>query len=306
MDKLSVEKIIKEFNLTRLSDVEAKKDLTVSDIKRPGLELAGFFDYFTPERVQILGRTEISFLEGLSRETRRKRLEKFFSYDLPCVVITRDLDPPPQFMKLALESEVLVLNASYSTTSFVSRLTGFLEDKFAPEITKHGVLVEVYGVGIFLRGSSGIGKSESALGLVKRGHRLVADDAVVMRRFMADTLVGSSPEISKHYMELRGLGIINVKTLFGAGAIREEQSIDLIINLEEWDQDGNYDRLGLEDETEEILGVVVPEVTIPVRPGRNLAMVIEVAAMNYRLKKMGYNAAEEFTENLGRVLEGKE
>jgi HPr kinase/phosphorylase len=184
-------------------------------------------------------------------------------------------------------------------------LTDYLEGKFAPEVTKHGVLVEVYGVGVFIKGSSGIGKSESALGLVKRGHRLVADDAVIIKRVMRNTLVGTAPDISKYYMELRGLGIVNVKTLFGAGAIREEQSIDLLLHLEQWTEEHNYDRLGLQEEKEEILGVTVPQVTIPVRPGRNLAMVMEVAAMNYRLKSMGYNAAEEFTKSLSDVLEGK-
>ncbi len=303
MEEITVERIIEKFDLTRLTEVPIEKKITVSDVKRPGIELAGFFDYFTPQRVQILGRTEMSFLEELPPDVLEKRLEKLFSYDLPCVVITRELEPPEVLIELAEEQGVIVLSGDYSTTSFVSRLTNFLEEKFAPEVTKHGVLVEVYGVGVLIRGSSGIGKSESALGLVKRGHRLVADDAVVIRRFMSDILVGSSPEISKHYMELRGLGIINVKTLFGAGSIREEQSIDLILNLEEWAKEENYDRLGLQEETEEILNVEVPQVTIPVRPGRNLAMVIEVAAMNYRLKSMGYNAAEEFTKSLGQALE---
>ncbi|GAB6100137.1 HPr(Ser) kinase/phosphatase [Halanaerocella petrolearia] len=306
MEKISVQDVISEFKLENLNQVDIDQDVTVSDIKRPGLELAGFFDYFTPERVQILGRTEVSFLEELPKELLVERLTKFVSYDIPCIVITRGMHPPQKLIDLATKANIPVLSSDYSTTSFVSRLTQFLEEKFAPEVTKHGVLVEVYGVGVFIKGTSGIGKSESALDLVKRGHRLVADDAVVMRRIMRNRLIGSSPNLSKHYMELRGLGIINVKTLFGAGAIREEQDIDLVVELEQWNEKENYDRLGLEDEVEEILDVTVPKVTIPVRPGRNLAMVMEVAAMNFRLKSMGYNAAEEFTNNLNQALQKKD
>ncbi|AGB42008.1 Hpr(Ser) kinase/phosphatase [Halobacteroides halobius DSM 5150] len=305
MKELTVQEIIDEFGLEKTNQVVVNRDVTVSDIKRPGLELAGFFDYFTPERIQILGRTEISFLKELPKELLVERVKKFVSYNIPCIVVTRGMEPPQILIDLATEAEVAILRTDYSTTSFVSRLTEYLEEKFAPEVTKHGVLVEVYGVGVFIKGSSGIGKSESALDLVKRGHRLVADDAVVMSKVMRNTLVGSSPDISEHYMELRGLGIINVKTLFGAGAIREEQHIDFIIELEEWNDKQTYDRLGLEEESQEILGVTLPKVTIPVRPGRNLAMVMEVAAMNFRLKSMGYNAAEEFTKNLNQALKDK-
>ncbi|GAB6138037.1 HPr(Ser) kinase/phosphatase [Halanaerobaculum tunisiense] len=306
MEKIAVQEMVSEFELEKLNQVTIDRDITVSDIKRPGLELAGFFDYFTPERVQILGRTEISFLEELPEELLQERLTKFVSYDVPCIVITRGMKPLPELTELATEANVPILATDYSTTSFISRLIEYLEEKFAPEVTKHGVLVEIYGVGVLIKGSSGIGKSESALDLVKRGHRLVADDAVVIRRVTRNTLVGSAPEISKYYMELRGLGIINVKTLFGAGSIREEQNIDLIVELEEWNNEENYDRLGLENEKEGILDVTVPKVTIPVRPGRNLAMVMEVAAMNFRLNSMGYNAAEEFTKGLNDVLQHKE
>ncbi|MGM0370679.1 MAG: HPr(Ser) kinase/phosphatase [Bacillota bacterium] len=302
MEKISVAKLIDEFDLKQLNGEPSDNFVEVSDIKRPGLELAGFFDYFTPERIQILGRTELSFLEELPAELAEERLTKFFAYDIPCVIVTRGIEPPQCLLDLSDDSGVAILGADYSTTTFMSMLSGYLESKFAPEITKHGVLVEVYGVGLFITGKSGIGKSESALGLVKKGHRLVADDAVVIRRAMRDTLVGCSPDISKHYMELRGLGIINVQTLFGAGAVREEQSIDFIVELEEWDDNAEYDRLGLKEEQQEILDVTLPLVTIPVRPGRNLAMVLEVAAMNYRLKSMGYNAANDFTSKLKNEL----
>ncbi len=306
MKFISVEKIVEKFGLTPLDQANYDNKITVSDVKRPGLELAGFFDYFTPDRVQILGTTELSFLKELPKELLLERLSKFCGYDIPCIVIARGLEPPQELIDLAQQNEIPLLSTDYSTTSFISRLTDYLEEKFAPELTKHGVLVEVYGVGVFIKGHSGIGKSESALDLVKRGHRLVADDAVIIRRFIRNSLIGRSPEISKHYMELRGLGIINVKTLFGAGAVREEQTIDLIVQLEKWDQTKNYDRLGICDEHEEILSVTVPRVSIPVRPGRNLAMVMEVAAMNYRLKSTGYNAAEEFTKKLENDLIAKQ
>ena len=298
MGKISAAQLIDKFDLKQLNEEGTDNCIEVSDIKRPGLELAGFFDYFTPERIQILGRTELSFIKELAPELSEKRLDKLFSYDIPCIIITRGLEPPQSLLEASSGSGVPIFSTECSTTNFVSLISGYLEKEFAPEVTKHGVLVEVYGVGLFIRGKSGIGKSESALGLVKKGHRLIADDAVVIRRAMRDTLVGRSPEISKHYMELRGLGIINVQTLFGAGAVREEQSIDFIVELEKWDDETEYDRLGLNEEEHEILGVTLPLVTIPVRPGRNLTMVLEVAAMNYRLKSMGYNAANEFTSKL--------
>lgn len=303
MDSVAVEEIIEQFSLEMLNEAELDTEVEVKDIKRPGLELAGFFDHFTPERIQVLGKTELSFLAQLEEEVLSDRLARFLDDKIPCLVITRSQEPPAEMISLAEKNDVPLLRTDYSTTSFISRLTDFLDAKFAPEVTRHGVLVEVYGVGVFIRGSSGIGKSESALDLIKRGHRLVADDAVIIKRVMRDTLVGSSPEISRHYMEVRGIGIIDVSTLFGAGAIRQEQSIDFILNLEVWDDSKNYDRLGLKDEEEEILDVVLPSVTIPVRPGRNLAMVMEVAAMNFRLKNMGYNAAEAFTSKLENALQ---
>ena len=303
MDSVAVEEIVEQFSLEKLNEAELNTEVKVKDIKRPGLELAGFFDHFTPDRIQVLGKTELSFLAQLEEEVLSDRLARLLDDKIPCVVITRSQEPPAEMIRLAEKNDVLLLRTDYSTTSFISRLTDFLDAKFAPEVTRHGVLVEVYGVGIFIRGSSGIGKSESALDLIKRGHRLVADDAVIIKRVMRDTLVGTSPEISRHYMEVRGIGIIDVSTLFGAGAIRQEQSIDFILNLEVWDENKNYDRLGLKDEEEEILDVVLPSVTIPVRPGRNLAMVMEVAAMNFRLKNMGYNAAEAFTSKLENALQ---
>ncbi|MCK8817201.1 HPr(Ser) kinase/phosphatase [Natroniella sulfidigena] len=305
MDQISVEKIIDKFGLKQLNQTPIKNQITVSDIKRPGIELAGFFDYFTPERIQILGRTEISFLTELPLELLEERLNKFLGYQIPCVIITRGLEPVEKLIEISEKNNIPILSTDSSTTSFISCLTTYLEETFAPQVTRHGVLVEIYGVGVLIKGSSGIGKSESALDLVKRGHRLIADDAVIIKRVMRSKLVGTSPEISKHHLELRGLGIINVKTLFGAGAVREAQNIDLIIQLEKWDQQKNYDRLGLDDEMVEILEVTVPRVVIPVKPGRNLAMVMEVAAMNFRLKSTGYNAAKEFTKRLENELKDK-
>ncbi|TDX52513.1 HPr(Ser) kinase/phosphatase [Orenia marismortui] len=305
MKTIDVEKLVDKFKLKQLNDAPIDSIVTVSDVKRPGLELAGFFDYFAPERVQIFGTTELSFIKELPKELLVERLRKLCSYDIPCIIISRSLEPPEELVEAAQQGGIPLLSTDYSTTSFISRLTDYLEEKFAPEITKHGVLVEVYGVGLFIKGHSGIGKSESALDLVKKGHRLVADDAVIIRRFMRGALVGRSPELSQHYMELRGLGIINVRTLFGAGAVRDEQSIDLIVELEKWDESKNYDRLGIQEEKEEILKVTIPKVTVPVRPGRNLAMVMEVAAMNYRLKRSGYNAAEDFTKRLEEKLKSE-
>ncbi|WP_408955743.1 HPr(Ser) kinase/phosphatase [Natroniella sp. ANB-PHB2] len=302
MNQIAVEEIVDKFKLKQLNQTSIENQITLSDIKRPGIELAGFFDHFTPERVQILGKTETSFLNELPSEILEARLNKFLGYEIPCIIITRGLEPLAELIEISEKKQVPILSTDYSTTSFISRLTTYLEKKFAPQVIKHGVLVEVYGVGILIKGSSGIGKSESALDLVKRGHRLITDDTVIIKRVMRSSLIGSSPELSKHHLELRGLGIINVKTLFGAGAIREVQDIDLMIQLEKWDQKKNYDRLGLKDESVEILGVTLPKLVIPVKPGRNLAMVIEVAAMNFRLKSTGYNAAEEFTKRLENEL----
>ncbi|SJZ42072.1 HPr(Ser) kinase/phosphatase [Selenihalanaerobacter shriftii] len=306
-EAIPILQIVEEFNLEVLAGKEGlKKEVGVSDIKRPGIELAGFFDYFTPERIQILGKTELSFLSGLTKDKRDARLNKFMGYNkLPGVVITRGLNPPNELVNLAEENSIPLLSTKSSTTSFLSRLSEYLEIVFAPNITTHGVLVNVYGVGVLITGKSGIGKSETALGLVKRGHQLVADDVVKIKKLGKDRLLGSALKISQYYMELRGLGIIDIKTLFGAGAIKLKQEVELIIKLETWQKEKHYDRLGLNEDYEEILDVSISKLTVPVKPGRDLAMIIEVAAMNFRLKLTGYDAAQEFTKKLQNNL-GKE
>ncbi|AZR72242.1 HPr kinase/phosphorylase [Anoxybacter fermentans] len=304
---LTIQELISHFKLELLAGRKGLKNkLMVTDIKRPGIELAGYWKYFTPERIQLLGRTEINFLSELSFLERKERLIKFFSYQLPGVIITRNLKPPEPMIQIAKETGVPLLRVKTSTTRFLSQLTDYLEKKLAPSKTVHGVLVEVYGVGVLLIGESGIGKSETALELVKRGHRLIADDVVELKRIGASTLVGTALKINQHYMELRGIGIIDVKTLFGAGAIKSEQVVHMIIELEDWKcQKDDYDRLGLNTATAPLLGVEIPKVVVPVRPGRNLTTIIEVAAMNHRLKCIGFDAAKKFTRQLEAEISRK-
>lgn len=297
--KVKVSELVEQFHLEVLAGAGGmKRVITVDDLHRPGLEMAGYFDYHPTERVQVLGKTEIAFFETLPEETRKDRMMHFVSEDLPCVIIARGLEVPEEIIVICNEQQIPLLRSPLSTTTLSSRVTGFLERKLAPTATIHGVLVDVYGVGMLITGSSGIGKSETALELVKRSHRLVADDAVEIRQTSDNQLHGSAPELIRHLLEIRGIGIINVMTLFGAGAIRNNKRISVVIRLENWQQDKQYDRLGIDEETTRILDTDVPLVTIPVRPGRNLAVIIEVAAMNYRLKRMGYNAALQFTNKL--------
>jgi HPr kinase/phosphorylase len=281
-----------------------KRYITVADLNRPGLEMAGYFDYHPSERVQILGKTELTFFTTLSDDERRDRMERLCTGEPPCILITRGMDVPVELMTAAGEKQTPVLRCDVNTTTLASQLTDYLEHKLAPSTTIHGVLVDIYGIGILISGSSGIGKSETALELVKRGHRLIADDAVEIRQSAPNVLIGNAPELIKHLLEIRGVGIINVMTLFGAGAIRNNTRINVVINLEIWQQDKQYDRLGLDEETTRIIDTDVTLVTIPVRPGRNLAVIVEVAAMNYRLKRMGYNAAQQFTNKLTETLAG--
>jgi HPr kinase/phosphorylase len=277
--------------------------IKVADLYRPGLELAGYFNHHPRDRVQILGRTELSFFETLAPAERTERIRKLCQVEeTPCICISRGLPVPEELVREAEQAQMPVLRSHISTTTLVSRITGFLENRLAPKTTIHGVLVDVYGIGVLLTGNSGIGKSETALELVKRGHRLVADDAVEISQSPDNVLYGTAPELIKHLLEIRGVGIINVMTLFGAGAIRNVKKISLVIRLETWQQDKEYDRLGLDEETTRIIDTELPLVTIPVRPGRNLAVIIEVAAMNYRLKNMGYNAALQFTNRLTESL----
>lgn len=273
-----------------------------NDVDRPGLEFVGHLKYFDSTRLLFFGMTEMSFLQN-HKDEERKMLEPIFKSAPPAVIICRGLDPSETFTSLAKEYGVAILTTSNSTSEAAAATIGYLNVELAPKITRHGVLVEVYGQGCLLIGDSGVGKSETAIELIKRGHRLIADDAVEIKRVSQKTLVGTSPSNIRYFIELRGIGIINARRIFGMGAIKDSEKIDLVINLEQWDSSKFYDRMGMEEEYMEILGVDVPVVTIPVRPGRNLAVIIEVAAMNYRQKKMGYNGAKELLQNLGMDID---
>ena len=286
---VALTKLIKEFNLEGLflpDNIESVK-ITRSEINRPGLPLTGFFDYFTPERIQIIGRVESIYLSQLSDQERYDSLYRFLEKKPACIIIARGIEPPKEMVEIAAKFDVPLLRTPTSTTDFVAALIASLNLHLAPTITRHGVLVEVYGEGILILGDSGIGKSETAIELIKRGHRLIADDAVEISRVSEKTLVGRAPSIIRHYMELRGIGIIDVRRIFGTGAVKETEKIQLVIKFEPWVEGKLYDRMGLENETVEILGINIPAITVPVRPGRNLAAILEIAAMNQRLKKMG-------------------
>src|SRR5690625_4093562 len=279
------------------------REILTSDISRPGIEMTGYFKFYPKERLQLIGRTEMAYFLDLNEEEQKDRAYRLCTDVTPGIVVTRKMEVPQIMIDAANEAGVPILQSPRKTTRVISRLTNYLEIKFAPFTAIHGVLVDIYGVGVLITGQSGVGKSETALELVKRGHRLIADDSVEIRQEDYDTLIGSPPPLIEHLLEIRGLGIINVMTLFGAGAVRNFKKISMIINLELWDQKKQYDRLGLEDETMKIMDVHVPKSTIPVRPGRNLAVIIEVAAMNFRLKRMGVNAAEEFSERLTTMID---
>jgi HPr kinase/phosphorylase len=302
--KVRTKDIVEKFNLELVGGEDGlHRPITTSDISRPGLEMAGYFNYYPAERIQLLGKTELSFLELLDETERKRRMEALCTDITPGIIISRDLEIPDELVEAANRTDVPVMRSDMKTTRFSSRLTNYLESKLAPTTAVHGVLVDIYGVGVLITGKSGVGKSETALELVKRGHRLVADDCVEIRQEDTDTLIGTSPDLIEHLLEIRGLGIINVMTLFGAGAVRNYKRITLCINLELWDQKKQYDRLGLEEEKMKIIDTDITKYTVPVRPGRNLAVIIEVAAMNFRLKRMGVNAAEQFTNRLSEVIE---
>ena len=295
-------KVVKEFSLEPLYYTEAHQKEGVirkSDVSRPGLNLCGYFDFFEPDRIQIFGNSEIGYLGELDAEHQSASMEDFFSHHPVAAVITRNLSVPETFLPAAQKYEVPVFRTGQHTSEFVASLISFLNVELAPRITRHGVLVEVYGEGVLLLGESGVGKSETAVELIKRGHRLIADDAVEIKRVSNKTLVGSSPDNIRHFLEMRGIGIVNARRIFGMGAVKMTEKIDMVVQLELWDSKKVYDRLGVENEETEILGNRVPCLTIPVKPGRNLAVIIEVAAMNNRQKKMGYNAAEELLAKLG-------
>jgi HPr kinase/phosphorylase len=307
LPKVRTRDIIEKFQLELISGEEGiDRPITTSDISRPGIEMAGYFDYYPAERIQLLGKTELSFFEKLDENARKTRMEKLCTDITPAIIVTREMEVPKELIEASERESVPVLRSPLKTTRFSSRLTNYLEGKLAPTTAVHGVLVDIYGIGVLITGKSGVGKSETALELVKRGHRLVADDCVEIRQEDQDTLVGSAPELIEHLLEIRGLGIINVMTLFGAGAVRSHKRISLVIDLELWDPNKQYDRLGLDEEKVKIIDTEVTKITVPVRPGRNLAVIIEVAAMNFRLKRMGVNAAQEFTNRLSDVIEDGE
>ena len=303
---VKLSKLIEDFKMEKVYTTGdcAERNITTPDVNRPSLQLTGFYDYFDNERLQVLGMVEYTYLSKISHEERMERLEMLFSKKIPALVVTRNQELFEGMSELAEIYNVPILRTKYSTSRFMSAVIAWLNKELAPRITRHGVLVEVYGEGILILGESGVGKSEAAIELVKRGHRLVADDAVEIKKVSDISLVGSSPEIIRHFIELRGIGIIDVKEIFGIGAVKNTEKIDMIINLETWVDGKQYDRLGLEDEYTEILGIKIPSLLIPVKPGRNLAVIVEIAAMNNRQKRNGYNAAEELNKRLMAGMEG--
>lgn len=307
MASVKLTKVIEKMKLENLTpevDVENIK-LTQADINRPALQIAGYFEHFDATRLQIIGFVEYTYMEGMTEEQKRERYEKLMSYEIPCVVFSRDLKPDALFLEAARKYERPVLCTKKTTSVFMAEIIRWLNVKLAPCISVHGVLVDVYGEGVLITGESGIGKSEAALELIKRGHRLVTDDVVELRKVSDDTLVGSAPDITKHFIELRGIGIVDVKALFGASSVKDTQQVDLVIKLEDWDKDKEYDRLGLEEEYTEYLGNKIVCHTLPIRPGRNLAVICESAAVNHRQKKMGYNAAQELYTRVQNSLARK-
>ena len=292
---VTVETLIKDFDLEVLVEGEKGVEITVNDINRPGLQLAGFYNYFAPERLQVVGKAEWSFIGDMSRELRRKRVDKYFSFNSKCVVITRGLEPHEEFIKAAKKNKTWLLRTTSVTTSFISKMTIYLSDKFAPQTRLHGVLVDVYGIGILITGESGIGKSETALELIKRGHRLVTDDAVDIKQIDGE-LIGTSPKITIGMLEVRGIGIIDITALYGLSSVQESKGINLVMHFEHWKDNGDYDRLGINQDTQEILGVKVRKLKVPVRPGRNIAVIIEAAAVNYRHSLMSDISAVDIIE----------
>jgi len=303
-----VEKM-KLINLTPEIDI-SKTKITIPDINRPALQLAGYFEHYEAQRLQIIGFAEYAYMQSFSEERKEEIYDKFLACEIPVVVYCRELQPDELFMQIALERQIPIMMTKKSTSSFMAEIIRWLNVKLAPCIRIHGVLVDVFGEGVLIKGESGIGKSEAALELIKRGHRLVTDDAVEIRKVSDDTLIGSAPDVTRHFIELRGIGIIDIKTLFGVSSVKDTQSIDLVVHLEDWNKEKQYDRLGLEEEYTDFLGNKVVMHSIPVRPGRNVALICESAAVNHRQKKMGYNATQElyrrFQESMKRNEEEDE
>ncbi|HIQ87967.1 MAG TPA: HPr(Ser) kinase/phosphatase [Candidatus Scatomorpha gallistercoris] len=302
---VSLSSIVKEQGLKIL---HASKDfdtacVRTADVNRPALQLAGFYDYFDPKRLQLIGRVECTYLESLDPNQRAEALERFMRFDLSAIILCHGIDTIPELVEMAEKYDRNLMSTNEDTSTFMADLISMLRNAMAPRVTMHGVLVEVYGEGLLITGDSGVGKSETALELIKRGHRLIADDAVIIRRTSRETLIGTAPPLIRYYMELRGIGVINARHIFGVGAVKPETNVDLVVNFELWDDNKAYDRLGLETEYTTILGVEMPCYTIPVRPGRNLAVILELAAMNNRQKKMGYNAAEALAREHDRLVD---
>jgi Hpr(Ser) kinase/phosphatase len=298
--------IIKEFQLETLYyPPDAQIVVSNPDTNRPGLPLTGFFGHYEPSRIQVIGKSEEEYIFTLTPEVYKSRLDDFFSRKPPAIIYTTNIMPDDILLNCAKEHEIPILRTKYATSEFIAMLVSSLHVSLAPRITRHGVFVEVYGEGILILGDSGIGKSETAIELVKRGHRLIADDAVELKKVSSKTLIGTAPALIRHYVELRGIGIVDVMRLFGMGSVKETEKVDLIINLEPWVQGKMYDRLGLETEYTDIMGIKVATTAIPVKPGRNLAIILEIAAMNNRQKKMGYNTAVEFNKKLMGMMEAE-
>lgn len=306
-DSVALKDLVEKMQLKNLTpdiDMEDRK-ITVPDVNRPALQLTGFFDHFDSERVQVIGYVEYTYLQTLSENRKKELYEKLMSYGIPCLIFSTGLIPDEQLLQTANEKGIPVFSTPRKTSSFMAEMIRWLNVELAPQISIHGVLVDVYGVGVLIMGESGIGKSEAALELIKRGHRLVTDDVVEISKVSDDTLVGTAPDITRHLIELRGIGIIDVKMLFGVQSVRQTQTIDLVITLEDWNKDKEYDRLGLEEEYTEFLGNKVVCHSIPIRPGRNLVIIVESAAANFRQKKMGYNAAQELYRRVQENLTNK-
>lgn len=299
---IKISKFVEDLGLTPLYVGERETmDIDTSDLNRPGLQLSGFFEYFAVNRIQLFGMAEMTYMQNMSPETRRERLEAYFSHPIPCILIARNLTPPDEFLEITKKYDVPVLMSGLTTTKLSHMTTLYLDNELAPCIARHGGLMDVYGVGIFITGESGVGKSETALELVKRGHRLVADDVVEIRKISDNHLVGRSPDVIRHLMEIRGIGLIDVSVLYGMGAVMMEKTISLCIHLELGDIK-DIDRLGMADDYVTLLGTKIPKITIPVRPGRNIAIIMEVAAMNFRLKSMGHNPAESLDQKMLELL----
>jgi len=300
---INVKDFCQKLSLVELSDTSCKEmDINVTDINRPGLQFTGFYEYFAHERPQVIGKTEMTYLESLEPQARREVLTKFMSYPLPCIIVCWGMTPPRELLTLANENGIPVFQSKNKTTRLTFLAINYLNRELAPHITRHGVLVDVYGVGVLLTGESGVGKSELALELVRRGHQLCADDVVDICRVSDDRLIGESPAMVRHFMEIRGIGIIDIRAMYGVGSVILTKSIDMVIHMENWDSHKEYDRLGLQEETTSILDVKVPYQVMPVRPGRNLAVIVEVAARNHSLKRMGYSAAHELDRRLNALI----